>query len=69
MFIIFFSSSSWVTKSVASLGKGEERMVKSNFFWFSLLQSSKKFTFPFCFATFTFTSEEQNINVDVKKLI
>ena len=31
LFIIFVSTSSWVAKSVASLGKGEGRIVKNYF--------------------------------------
>ena len=74
LFIIFFSASSWVSKSVASLGKEEGRMAKNYYFFFFFFGSHfynplKSLRLLFCFTTFTFASEEQKINVDVRKLM
>ena len=50
-------------------GKGGWLKTTFFFFFFLVLTFYKKFTFPFCFTTSTFASEEQKVNVDVKKLI
>ena len=72
LFVIFFSVLARGSLSQWRHLEREGRNVKNYFFfffWFSLLYYSKRSTFPFCFATFTFAREEQEVNVDVKKLI
>ena len=52
------------------LEKGKKGWLKTTFsFGSHFYNPLKKFTLPFCFTTFTFASEEQEINVDVEKLI
>ena len=71
-FVHYFFTSSWVAKSVASLGKGEGRMVRNYFsFGSHFYNPVKRITFPFWFTTFTFASEEQRNKcqkIDIKRV-
>ena len=71
LFIIFSSTSSWVTDGQwRHLERGRKGWLKTTFsFGSHFYNPLKSLRSPFRFTTFTFASEEQKINVDVKKLM
>ena len=70
-FLYLFRTSSSVIKSVTLVGRGKGRMVRNYFsFWvLTFYNPLRSLSFLFCFTTFAFASEEQEINVDVEKLL